>query len=450
MTHPDKLVELLRLLKDGPRETAGLLADLKISQPTFSRLWSGVQNGIALGATRRRRYALRRQIPGVPTPLPLFRVAADGQAAPLGQLEVLEGGWFALTFPEGHDYLPFQGMPFFLRDLRPQGFLGRMAPAQNQDLELPDDILRWSDDHVLKYLSRRSEHAAGDIIVGNESYARFLAPPQDEANTPLAASARQARYPRLAERAMQGDPPGSSAGGEQPKFTQIIERDDQRIEHVIVKFSPSMDTAAGRRWGDLLICEHLALDTLRRHNFAAATTSIVEAEQRIFLEVVRFDRSGGNGRLPMLTFAAMDGELGMLDQSWTAVAGELVRQQMLSPADQNTVEILDLFGALIGNTDRHHGNIAAAWAFKGPYRLLPCYDMLPMLYRPNQHGEVVPREWAANSVRNMQLRHLERCYAMATDFWDAVFKEPRIDDEFKRLIARHVATMNQLNPHPPR
>ncbi|MBJ7310360.1 type II toxin-antitoxin system HipA family toxin YjjJ [Rugamonas sp. CCM 8940] len=450
MAYSDNLFELQRLLKDGPRETAGLLADLKISQPTFSRLWPGLQNGIALGATRRRRYALRRQIAGVPTPLPLFRVAEDGQAAPLGQLEVLEGGWFALTFPAGHDYLLFQGMPFFLRDLRPQGFLGRMAPAQNKDLDLPDDILRWSDDHVLKYLSRRSEHAAGDIVVGNESYARFLASPQDEANAPLAASRRQSRYPRLAEQAMQGDPPGSSAGGEQPKFTQIIARDDQKMEHVIVKFSPRTDSAGGRRWGDLLICEHLALDTLRRHNIAAATTSIVEAEQRVFLEVLRFDRHGQNGRLPMLTFAALDGELGMLDQSWTAVARELGRQQMLSQADQRTVEILDLFGALIGNTDRHHGNIAAAWALQGPHRLLPCYDMLPMLYRPNQHGEVVPREWAASSVRNMELRHLERCYAMAMDFWQAVFDDPRIEDEFKRLMARHVAIMAQLNPRPPR
>jgi hypothetical protein len=448
MAHPDNLLELQRLLKDGPRETAGLLADLRISQPTFSRLWAGVQNGVALGATRRRRYALRRQIPGVPSPLPLFRVAADGQAAPLGQLELLEGGCYALTFATGHDYLLFQGMPFFLRDLRPQGFLGRLEPAKNKDLDLPDDILRWSDEHVLKYLSRRSEHAPGDIVVGNESYARLLAPAPDGENALLAAARRRARYPRLAEHAMQGDPPGSSAGGEQPKFTQIVARDDGRIEHVIVKFSPRTDSAGGRRWGDLLVCEHLALDTLRRHGIGAATTSLVEAEQRVFLEVVRFDRSGRNGRLPMLTFSAMDGELGMLDQSWSAAAKELGRQNLLSPADRRTVEILDLFGALIGNTDRHHGNIAAAWALKGPLRLLPCYDMLPMLYRPNQHGEVVPREWAAASVRKLELSHLEFCFAMAQDFWQAVFDERRISDEFKQVTARHVALMNQLNPRP--
>lgn len=73
-----------------------------------------------------------------------------------------------------------------------------------------------------------------------------------------------------------------------------------------------------------------------------------------------------------------------------------------------------------------------------------------MLYRPNQHGELAPRERAAGSARKLELGHLELCFAMATDFRQAAFDAPRISAEFKHATARRVAVMSQLNPRPPR
>jgi len=321
-----------------------------------------------------------------------------------------------------------------------------MEPGKHSDLALPADILRWTDEQVLKYISRRSEHAPGDLIVGNESYARHLADAAKARETLIPHSERTARYPGMAEHAMQGEPAGSSAGGEQPKFTAVIAREGERdiVEHVIVKFSPQIDTVSGRRWGDLLLCEHLALETLAAHHIAAARTTILEAGGRVFLEVVRFDRVGLHGRRPMATFSALDGDLGMLDQNWTSVARELGRLAQFSKTDVETVEILDLYGTLIGNSDKHHGNIALAWTLDQGHSLLDAYDMLPMMYRPNTHGEIIQREWVPNLGLGLELRHLPLCYRMAEEFWTRVMEDTRISPDFRKQIAdRHLSTLRK-------
>jgi hypothetical protein len=53
---------------------------------------------------------------------------------------------------------------------------------------------------------------------------------------------------------MNGAIPGSSAGGEQPKFTAYC---GERSAHVIVKFSPLGDDAVARRWRDILVITFL-------------------------------------------------------------------------------------------------------------------------------------------------------------------------------------------------
>jgi len=445
----ERNIEKLQLaLKQGPGKTSFLLKELDVSQPTFSRLWTTVRDGVVLGAGKARQYALRRHLPGVDAPIPVFRVSERGAVEPIGYLNVLQGEFYAMTPLQGTTYEIYRGIPFFIGDLRPQGFLGRMEPSKHRDLDLPANILLWTDEQVLKYISRRSENAAGDLILGNESYARHIGSFAVEERLVILDDQRPVRYPVMAEDSMQGEAPGSSAGGEQPKFTAVIRRGDRAelVEHVIVKFSPQVSTPSGRRWGDLLICEHLALEVLIRNGIPAAQTSVLELEERIFLEVVRFDRVGLRGRRPMATFSALDGDLGMMDQNWTAVARELGRLGELPDEDITTVEILDLYGSLIGNTDKHHGNIAVAWTLERKHRLLNAYDMLPMLYRPNSHGEIVDREWAPIYLGRVELKHLPRCYEMALQFWMEVLKDPRISDDFKGVAHRHIAAVRPLAP----
>lgn len=448
MARIQNLEKLQDFLKEGPAKTSDILRELGVSQPTFSRLWASVRDGVVLGAGKARQYALRRPVQGIDVPIPIFRVSEAGELTPLGYLELLQGQCYAATPLAGTGYEVFKGMPFFTRDLRPQGFLGRMEPGRNRGLDLPENILHWTDEQTLKYLSRRSEHAVGDLIFGNESYTRYIASRAALENQLIPAQQRRGRYPQLANSAMQGEPAGSSAGGEQPKFTAMIRREEDGmvVEHVIVKFSPQMHTPSGRRWGDLLICEHLALQVLARNGIAAAHSAILAGDSRVFLEVVRFDRVGLQGRRPMATFSALDGDLGMMDQNWTAVARELGRLGELSGEDVLTVEILDLFGSFIGNTDKHQGNIAVAWTAERKHRLLAAYDMLPMLYRPNAHGEIIEREWLPVYMGRVELKHLAKCYAMALQFWDAVLSDPRISGDFKDIATRHLKAIQPFAP----
>lgn len=448
----DNVKAVTDLLLKGPLGSSAIAQSVKISQPTFSRLWELVENGVVFGSARARKYALERVIPSVTSPIPIFRVSANGKVSPIGTMLPVQGGQNVVTLNASgalskQDISYFRGLPYFLSDLKPSGFLGRAEPARHQDLAMPDDILSWTDDHLLIYLTKRGENGAGDILIGSESYARFLNHKKSNlSDEAVPVGDRAIHYPVMASLAMQGDPPGSSAGGEQPKFTALVAHLNDEFKHVIVKFSPDINTLNGRRWADLLFCENIALQVLKKYHIDSAESSIIESGNRVFLEVVRFDRTGMFGRSPMVTFAGIDGDLGMLDQSWSHVANVLHKSGKLTLRDKQTVEILDLFGALIGNTDRHPGNIACAWAFDGNFKLLPCYDMLPMFYRPNQHGEIIARKWDARNAWRLELSHLPICFAMAQNFWHNVLSEESIGDDFKEVAVRHLSALEAINP----
>ncbi|NDP58563.1 MAG: type II toxin-antitoxin system HipA family toxin YjjJ [Oxalobacteraceae bacterium] len=437
----DQIAALRRLLSRQPADAGTLSSALGISQPTFSRLWPAAGNDVCvLGAARSTVYGLRRDLRDLGSKLPVYRVDASGETAHFCDLIVLVGHWYAYQLNGSAAVKLCEGLPYFLQDLRPQGFLGRTVPKEHADLDLLADVLQWSDDDVLYYLARRGENSMGDLIVGNESYRRYRQQRTDGVQDAIAGAERFQRYPELAARALSGEVTGSSAGGEQPKFLATISGDDpdQPGRHVIVKFSAGIDTPGGRRWGDLLIAEHHALQTLARNGIAAAKSDILIAQNRVFLESTRFDRRGLQGRLPMLSLAGLAGETGALEQSWTTVANLLFNQRQLTLPDYTVIELLDLYGALIGNTDRHQGNLSLSWKPGQQYALLPCYDMLPMLYRPNMQGEVIDRRLSLDAMDKLDLRQLPRAAMLAGQFWIAVLADERMSDDFKTVAARHL------------
>jgi hypothetical protein len=67
----------------------------------------------------------------------------------------------------------------------------------------------------------------------------------------MPATARGQRYGELAQAALAGERIGSSAAGEQPKFTACVADADGSQRHVIVKFSEPVDgNPAARHWHD--------------------------------------------------------------------------------------------------------------------------------------------------------------------------------------------------------
>jgi hypothetical protein len=327
------------------------------------------------------------------------------------------------------------GLPWFLSDMRPQGFMGRTFVQAHPELNLPVDLRYWSDDDALRALVQMGDDLPGNLIVGQPALDRYLrqVPPQADVAQP------DLDYPRLADLVMQGTQAGSSAGGEQPKFcARLDEPAHQRP--VLVKFSPAGDAPADQRTRDLLVCEHLALQTLADAGLPAAQTRIVAAGGRVFLESTRFDRTA-QGRLGMVSLLVYDAQyVGQMD-NWAATAQRMAARQLVTAQDAGHLKLLDAYGQLIGNTDRHYGNISFL-LHKDDWQLSPTYDMLPMLYAPI-HGEVVARDFAARPLHPSAstLAVWPQAKALAAQFWQTAATDGRISEGFRALALANVAVV---------
>lgn len=442
MTSIDTTAKALQALRrqGGVLSSAELQELLGISQPSVSRalaplLASGQVRKV--GAARKQRYVLVRQVAGVGTEVALARIDSQGQPSPFGRMLALAGGGFWVDEADGvseqHD-----GLPWFLDDMRPQGFIGRTFAHNHPALQLGGDPRQWSEDDVLRALTLCGEDQPGNLVVGSASIERFATLSE---RTLRAASA--ADYPALAQRAMQGAHPGSSAGGEQPKFCC-----NTAGRSVIVKFSPAGDSPAEERIRDLLVCEHLALTTLAKAGVPAARTEVFLAAGRVFLESERFDRTaalnaqGLPGRIGMVSLQVYNAQyVGEID-NWAATALRLEARGLITATDAQHLRLLEAYGQLIANTDRHYGNISFVLK-DDDWALSPTYDMLPMLYMP-LNSEIVPRDFAAAppqpSAATADVWPLAQ--QLAGEFWRKAAQDERVSAGFRAIAAGNVEAAN--------
>lgn len=402
------LDQLLAALRRHPGASASeLAAALGVSAPTVQRLLRAAgPSVVSLGRARRTRHAARRGLRGAVADVPLYRITPQGQDEAFGSLALLapEGcamplagsGW---PVPEEARDGWWPGLPYPLQDMRPQGFMGRqLAHAVHEALQLPDDPRAWSDDEVLVALSAAGGDMVGDLILGERPLRQWQAARLD-APEPLAEAGLPGAYLRLAEQALAGGLAGSSAAGEFPKFAALraVPEPDQpgpagaaRTPHVLVKFAGADDTAAGQRWADLLLAEHLALQCLAAQGLPAARSRLLRAGGRSFLEVERFDRHGLWGRSPLVSLETVNAAfLGLPQRAWPELAAPLAGMGVLADGVQAQIATLWWFGRLIGNSDMHLGNLSLRPA-DGRLTLAPAYDMLPMRYAPLGGGGLAP------------------------------------------------------------
>lgn len=440
--HPLATSTLLAIRKQGGVASAAeLQAALGVSQPTVSRALAAlIQSGqvLKVGSTRHQRYVVPRTVAGVGQIVPIMRIDVRGQASPFARMVLLEGGGVWLDEADGvsqkHD-----GLPWFLDDMRPQGFIGRTFAYAHPELQLGTDPGKWNDDDVLRAMVLFGEDLPGNLIVGDAAFARFHTLPERASR-----AASELDYPAFAERAMQGTVGGSSAGGEQPKFCTI-----RGGQHVLVKFSPSGDSPTDQRTRDLLVCEHLALQTLSTAGLPAAQTQLFTVAGRVFLESVRFDRPAislnnpqGLGRQGMVSLQVYDAEYIGQEDNWAATAERMQARGLLTAKDARHMCFLEAFGQLIANTDRHYGNISLLLEGSqngGDWALSPTYDMLPMFYAP-VGGELVQRDFAAKSKpqpTSATLPEWPRALALANEFWKTVSADERISAAFRTIAAEN-------------
>jgi hypothetical protein len=438
MATADHTELIVRRLGAGASSSRELEQLLGLSQSSVSRaLRALVADGrvFRIGTTRGAKYGLRRPIEGIGDAWPIHRVNVQGEMEKLATLHALAADQYYLEATSTAHEAGFawegisEGIPYFLQDQRPGGFLGRAVPLRYPELRLPQRVIDWNDDHYLRYLTQRGSDVIGDLIVGTASLDDYLR--MRSSREPIPSSQRETRYPQLASLVMEGGLPGSSAAGEHPKFACLLQEGAARRQ-VLVKFSPPADTPAGVRWSDLLVSEHLALDVLGTYGIAAATSQIFRFAGCTYLELDRFDRSGPEGRVGVTSLLAIDTSLyGQLD-NWIAAAGRLHRDRRIDAETLERIRWITTFATLIANSDRHFGNLSFYDEYRGNFRLAPVYDMLPMLFAP-EHNRIVARTFSAPELTADTLSVYARAAELAKEYWQRVAADERISQEFRAI-----------------
>lgn len=364
---------LRKLLEQRPMTASQLAEDAGISQPTVSRALKSLGTDIVrVGAGPSIQYALQDGVRGI-QPSPIYQVSAEGKIHPLGTLIPVRPSGFVIQRENGTT-LYSEGLPWWLFDMRPQGYLGRAyASVYAAGLNLPLNPEHWNDTDVIRALLAHGQDSIGNLLIGEKARERFIALP-----TPVPVN-RTTTFPELARAIASGEVPGSSAGGEQPKFCAYTEQG-----HVLIKFSAQSDNPVSERWRDLLLAEHLALAVL------GVKTEVYDIAGQRFLEVPRFDRIGPFGRVGVFSLRALDMEfVGDALASWPILVSHLATAGHVQTEAIRGAALLWAFGCLIGNTDMHAGNLSFISNNGRPYQLAPAYDMLPMSFAPRSSGAII-------------------------------------------------------------
>lgn len=397
---------LRQLLRKGPVSVRQLTDIMGISQPTVSRSMKALGDEVVrIGSGPSIHYVLRDTHRGFSS-APVYRITEEGTVKPLGKLVPVYPDGFVMEQTD-NICLHSDGLPWWLFDMRPQGYLGRAYASRfSPELGLPSNPENWSDTDVIRALLAHGHDAVGNLLIGEQARNHFVEMP-----LPVAVD-RATAYPSLAQAVSAGDVPGSSAGGEQPKFCTYTERG-----HVIVKFTAPDDNPVSERWRDLLLAEHLALRVL------GVETAVFDFGGQRFLEIPRFDRTGPLGRKGLFSLRALEAEfVGRARETWPVLVNELAKQGCVHPDAVASTARLWAFGTLIGNTDMHHGNLSFISSHGRPYDLAPAYDMLPMGFAPKSGGALVNTlrpvtliDAVAGEIWHEALELAEHFYALASD-----------------------------------
>lgn len=403
-----------------------------LTQATVSRQLRALKDKVVIIKKGRTPwYALTRNAFGADDRLKLAMIDVDGNATIAAEIRPLaQGGFFieartgvpsVLLGDKGDGF--YEDLPWFLQDLSPQGFLGRQIVRQiaDQSESFPADPRRWSSSHIGRYLVAEGGDLPGNFQLGPAAGMRLRRSPE---------SISDDDYPRLAEAVMDGVLPGSSAGGEQPKFTTW---NRQQSAHVIVKFSPKGNEPSSQRWRDILLTEFHASMVLNAHSYPAAETRLIDRGERLFLESRRFDRHGEFGRTSMVSLSAIDAEFTGLGSSWLEVATALYERKLISGQHVYDISLLWYFGKMINNTDMHLGNLS--FGIEGDvFRLLPVYDMCSMGFAPKSNNEVRPYQFAVPKMESLPPEQAAQLKKMADEFWMRLLGDERVSKEFRSFI----------------
>lgn len=320
-----------------------------------------------------------------------------------------------------------------------------LAYHQSTDLHLPRKLADWSEEDNLAAISYCGEDRGGNFIIGEESLARYFSLSR-ELPAVIKMETRPWVYPQLAQKTLAGEINSALMSGEQPKFSTCI--DDQGSPcHMLVKFSPATDSNEARRYADLLICEHLALEAIRTAGHSAARSRLIISGNQVFLCLKRFDRRGALGRLPSISLRAVHSQLQAPCDNWIDAAIRLNKHRLISSEDTRKLCWLSLFSDLIGNTNQHFGNVSLIPHRQDTYIMAPFYGTRPTLYEPIA-GEIPLRLFTPPSIRNEVAAELPSALEAAIFFWKSAAVDERISTEFRQICYENCEILILKNQGP--
>ncbi len=426
----------------GAVSSLDIQTGLGFNQPKISRLIKQAGTRIIrIGHARTAKYAISRPVLGHKGSIPVYTVDEKGQPQHLFNLHGLGGGQCYVETEENTPWLNanagngvFEGLPYFVDDLRPQGFLGRKAATHYaKRFGFPETLDYWSESQIGTYLLKDGHNLPGNLILGDIALQAF------QRDIPGTITDRETSYPNRASSILNNWQEGSSTGGEHQKF--IAHTHDKG--HVIVKFSPAGNTIEAQRWQDLLICEYHALNTMRQAKKNAAKTERYKFDGRIFLESQRFDRTTETGRVSMISLSAIDNEFIGSGGSWTQVSLQLYKKKLITENDHRTCVWNDFYGQWTGNNDRHLGNLSMTTTGNG-FKLLPSYDMLPMIYAP-ERGEIIER--SLNTPIKPMKQYIDLWHEsaeIACIFWRNIEEDKMISNHFRKKARDNIITIKRI------
>ncbi len=171
-------------LERGPSTSKEIQAATSLSQSSVARrLRSMGDNVVQIQKGKSVRYAVTCNAFGVNDKIPLGMVDHLGKVSVAAYLRPLShGGFFLQPVAKAPPLLLGEsgtglhdGLPYFLYDLRPQGFLGKqIAGKMATRLEgSPSDTRQWTSSHIGKYLISNGDDLPGNFILGEQSILRL-------------------------------------------------------------------------------------------------------------------------------------------------------------------------------------------------------------------------------------------------------------------------------------
>ena len=101
--------------------------------------------------------------------VPIYRINEEGKIKLLGKLTPVYPAGFVMEQVDNVNRYS-EGLPWWLFDMRPQGYLGRAyAATYSAELGLPHNPDSWSDTDIIRALIAHGHDAVGNLLIGEQA-----------------------------------------------------------------------------------------------------------------------------------------------------------------------------------------------------------------------------------------------------------------------------------------